>query len=164
MIFKSNQMPISCCCSIAKSYLTIHDSMDCNTPGFPVPHHLPEIAQVHVCWIGNTIQPSLFSWLQSFPASGSFIMTQLFASGGQSLGASASVLPKSIQGWFPLRLTGLISLLPRDFQESSLAPVWKHQFFDAQPSKWSNFHIHTWLLEKTALTIRTFFQSEVSAF
>ena len=149
MIFKSNQMPISClfchCCSIAKSYLTIHDSMDCNTPGFPVPHHLPEIAQVHVCWIGNTIQPSLFSWLQSFPASGSFIMTQLFASGGQSLGASASVLPKSIQGWFPLRLTGLISLLPRDFQESSLAPVWKHQFFDAQPSLWASSHIRTWL-------------------
>ena len=127
MIFKSNQMPISClfchCCSIAKSYLTIHDSMDCNTPGFPVPHHLLEIAQVHVCWIGNTIQPSLFSWLQSFPASGSFIMTQLFASGGQSLGASASVLPKSIQGWFPLRLTVLISLLSKDSKS-----LLQHQF------------------------------------
>ena len=126
MIFKSNQMPISClfchCCSIAKSYLTIHASMDCNTPGLPVPHHLPEIAQVHVCWIGNTIQPSLFSWLQSFPASGSFIMTQLFASGGQSLGASASVPPMNFQGWFPLGLTGLTSLHSK---ESSAIPQFK---------------------------------------
>ena len=154
MIFKSNQMPISClfchCCSIAKSYLTIHASMDCNTPGLPVPHHLPEIAQVHVCWIGNTIQPSLFSWLQSFPASGSFIMTQLFASGGQSLGASASVLPKSIQGWFPLRLTRLISLLFKGLSRVFFSTtIWKHQFFSTLPYLWSSSHIHTWLLERS---------------
>ena len=86
-----------------------------------------------------------------FPTSGSFPMSQLFASGGQSIGAlaSASVLPMNIQGWFPLGLTGLISLLskglPRVFSSTT---VWKHQFFSAQPSLWSSSHICTWLLEK----------------
>ena len=70
---------------------------------------------------------------------------------GQSTGgsASASVLPMNIRGWFPLELTGLISLLsmglPRVFSSTT---IWKHQFFCTQPSLWSNFHIHTWLLEK----------------
>ena len=77
-------------------------------------------------WCHPTISPSVvpFSWLQSFPASGSFPMSQLFASGGQSIGASASVLPMNIQGWFPWILTGLISLqskwLSRLFQHHSL--------------------------------------------
>ena len=81
------------------------------------------------------------SWPQSFPASGSFPMTQLFASGGQSIGASplASVLPRNIQGWFPLGLTGLIFLqskgLSRVFSSSTIR---KHQFFGARPSFWSN--------------------------
>ena len=67
---------------------------------------------------------SLLFHLQSFPASGSFPMNQLFASGGQSIGASASasVLPVNIQGWFPLGWTDLLSLLPKDSQESSPAP------------------------------------------
>ena len=81
---------------------------------------------------------------QSFPASGSFPMSQLFASGVQSIGASASVLPMNIQGWFPLRLTGLISLqskgLSRVFSKTT---VQKHQFFGAQPSLWSCSHIRT---------------------
>ena len=67
-------------------------------------------------WCHPTVSSSvaLFSFcLQFFPASGSFPLSQLFASGGQSMGASVSVLPMSIQGWFPLRLTGLVSLLPR---------------------------------------------------
>ena len=72
--------------------------------------------------------------LQSFPASGSFLMSRLFPSGGQSTGASAlgSVLPTNIQGWFPLGLTGLISLLSKGLSGvfSSLT-VWKHQFFSA---------------------------------
>ena len=82
--------------------------MDCRTPGFPVLHHLPEFAQAHVHWVGDAIQPSSFvvpfSCLQAFPASESFPMGQLFASGGRSIGAtaSASVLPMDIQGWFPL--------------------------------------------------------------
>ena len=89
--------------------------------------------------------------LQSFPASGSFQMIQLFASGGQSIGVSAStsVLLMNIQDWFPLGWIGWITL---QFQELSRVfsntTVQKHQFFGAQPSLWSNSHIHTWLLEK----------------
>ena len=91
--------------------------MDCSMWGFPVLHYL--FAQTHIHWVGFAIQPSLssvthfFSCPQSFPASGSFLMSWLFASGGQSIGASASeqVLPMNIQGWFPLGLTGLNSLL-----------------------------------------------------
>ena len=89
--------------------------------------------------------------LQSFPASGSFQMSQFFASGGLSIGSSAlaSDLPMTIWDWFSLGLTGLISLqfqgLSRVF---SNILVQKHQFFGAQLSLWSNSHIHTWLLEK----------------
>ena len=83
-----------------------------------------------------------------------FPMSQFFPSGGQSIGASASasVLPMNIQDWFPLGLTGLISLqskgLSRVFSNTT---VQKHQFFRAQLSSWSNSHIHTWLLEKPEL-------------
>ena len=89
--------------------------------------------------------------LQSFPASGSFLMSWLFASGGQSIGASASasVLPMTIQHWFPLELTGLISLQSKGFSRVfSNTTVQKHGFFGIQPSLWSNSHIHTGLLEK----------------
>ena len=86
----------------------------------------------------------------SFPASGSFPMSRLFTSAGQNMGALASVLPMNIQGWFPSGLTGLISLLSKGLSIvfSSTTIVQKHQFFGAQPSLWSNSHIHTWLLEK----------------
>ena len=86
-----------------------------------------------------------------FPASWSLPVSQLFTSGSQSIGASAlaSVLPMNIQDWFPLELTGLISLqskgLSRVFSNTT---VQKHQFFSAQFSLWSNCHNHTWLLEK----------------
>ena len=86
-----------------------------------------------------------------FPKSGYFPMCQLFASCGQSIGALtlASVFPMNIQGWFPLGLTGLISLLSKGLSRVfTSTTVWKHQFFGPQPSLWSNFHIHTWLLEK----------------
>ena len=95
--------------------------------------------------------PLLLYFLQFFPASGSFPMSRLIALGGQMIGASASasVLPKNIQGWFPLGLTGLISLLYKGLLRIfSNTTVWKHQFFVAQPSLWSNSHIHTCLLEK----------------
>ena len=87
---------------------------------------------------------------QSLPASESFPMGQLFTWGGQSTGvsASASVLPKKSQGWFPSEWTGWISLqskgLSRVFSNTTLQ---KHQFFGAQPSSQSNSHIHTWPLE-----------------
>ena len=91
--------------------------MNCSTPGFPVLHHLPELAQIHVHWVNDAIQPShpvvpFSSCPQSFPASGSFPMSWLFTSGCQSIGASAStpVLPMNIQGWFPLGLTDLLAV------------------------------------------------------
>ena len=93
----------------------------------------------------------LFLLPQSFPASESFPRSQLFASGEQSIGASPSalVLPMIIHCWFPLGLTGLISLLSRGLSKVfSSTTIGKHQFFSAQPSLWSNCHIHTWLLEK----------------
>ena len=113
-------------------------------------------------WFHPTISSSIVpfsSHLQSFPASGSFQMSQFIASGGQSIGVSAleSVLPMNIQDWFPLGVTGLISLqskaLSRVFSSTT---VQKHQFVSAQPSLWSNSHIHVWLLEQiTVLTIQT---------
>ena len=87
----------------------------------------------------------------SFPASGSFLVSQFFPSGGQSIGVSASesALSMNTQDWFPLGLTGLISLkfkgLSRAFSNTA---VQKHQFFCTQLSLWSNSHIHTWPLEK----------------
>ena len=100
--------------------------------------------------ISSTVIP-LSSCLQSFPASGSFPMSQFFTSGGQSIGvsASASLLPMNILDWFPLGLTGFISLQSKEL--SRVFPntiVQKHQFFSIHPSLWSNCHIRTWLLEK----------------
>ena len=98
------------CCSVARSCLTLCDPIDCSTTGFLVLHHFLEFVQTYVHWFGDTIQPYLSSvvpfFFQSFPASGSFLVSQFFTSGGQSIGpsASASVLPMSIQGWFPLGL------------------------------------------------------------
>ena len=92
--------------------------------------------------ISSSVVP-FSSCLQSFPALGSFPMSQFFASGGQSIGvsASASVLPMSIQDWSPLGWTGWISLLSnglsRVFSDTTV-----HQFFGAQLSLWSNSHIH----------------------
>ena len=109
-------------------YVWLCDPMDRCRPGFPVLPHILEFAQAHIHWVGDAIQPSHpvipFSCLQSFPESGSFPLTLLFTSGNQSIRAatSASVLPVNIQGWFPLGLTGLISLLLRDSQESSSTP------------------------------------------
>ena len=88
---------------------------------------------------------------QPFPAPESFPVSQLFTSGGQSIGlsASTSVLIINIQDWFPLELTGLISLQSKGFSRVfSSTTTQKHQVFGAQPSLWCNSHIHTWLLEK----------------
>ena len=105
-------------------------------------------------WCHPTILSSVIpfsSCLQSFPASGSFQRSQLFAWGGQSIGVSASttVLPMNTQDWSPLGWTGWISLhskgLSRVFSNTTIQ---KHQFFSDQLSSQSNSHIHTWLLEK----------------
>ena len=120
-----------CCCSVTQSCLTLWDPMDCSTPGFPVLDCLPDWCSLS-WWCHPTISSSVVpfsSHLQSFPASGSFPVSWLFASGSQSIGASAStsVLPVNIQDWFPLRLMRWISLkfkgLSRVF---SNATVQKH--------------------------------------
>ena len=121
------------------------DPIDCSTPGFPVLHYLPEFAQIHIHWVSDAIQPShtLLSTISfyvvpfsscpwSFPASLSFLMSQFFASGGQRIGASASasVLPMNIQGWFPLRMTSLISLLSKGLSRVfSSTTVWVLAFW-----------------------------------
>ena len=104
------------------------------------------------CYLTTSSSAVPFSLcLQSFPASRSFLMSQLFTSGSQSIGASASasVLAINIQASFPLEVTDLISLqakgLSRVFSNTT---VQKCQFFGIQPSLWSSSHIHTWLLEK----------------
>ena len=117
-IIHSYQQPkIFRCCSVVQSCPILCDPMDWSIPGFSVLHHLLELTLTHVHWVSDTIQPShpvspFSSCPQSFPASGSFPMRWLFASGRQSTeaSASASILPMNIQGWLPLESTGLISL------------------------------------------------------
>ena len=128
--------------SVTQSCPTLCDLMYCSTPDFSVHHQLPELTQTHVHWVGDTIQSSHplsspLSHIQSFPAPGSFQMSQLLTSGGQNIGVSAStsVLPKNTQDWFPLGWTGWISLqskgLSRIFSDTT---VQKHQFFSIQLS------------------------------
>ena len=124
---------------------------------FPCPYLYPRVC-LNSCPLNRWCHPAIsFSVIpfsscpESLPESGSFLMSQFFASGDQSIGASASasVLPMNIQGWFPLGLTGWISLqskgLSRVFSNTT---VQKHQLFSAQPSSQSNSHIHTWPQEK----------------
>ena len=98
---------------LSQSCPTLWDPMDWSMPGFLVHHQLPKLAQTHVLQVNDTIQTShpvipFSSFLQSFWASGSFQMSQLFTSGGQSIGVSAStsVLPMNTQDRFPLGWTG----------------------------------------------------------
>ena len=143
------------CSLVAQSCATLCNPMDCSTPGFPVLHYLPEFAETHVDWDGDAIQPSHPLSPLSPPALNLSQRQGLFqwvsASGGQSTEASvsASVLPMNIQDWFPLRLTGLISLqykgLSRVFFKTTIQ---KHHFLSAQPSFWFSSHICTRLLEK----------------
>ena len=121
--------------SVAQSCPTLCDPMDCNTPGFPVHHRLLELPQTHDRPTISSYVVAFSSHLQSFPASGSFLMSQFFTLGGQSIGvsASASALPMNIQGWFPLGWTGWISLESKGLSTVfSYTTVQKHQFFGAQ--------------------------------
>ena len=142
--------------SVAQSCPTHCNPMNRSTPGLPVHHQLQEFTQTPVHQVGDAIQLShpvvpFSSCPQSFPASGSFPVSQLFAWGSQNIGvsASASVFPLNTQDWSPLGWTGCTSLqskgLSRVFSNNT---VQKHQFFSAQLSSQSNPHIHTWPLEK----------------
>ena len=142
---------LCCCSSVAQSCPTLCDPMDYSMPGFPVPHHLLEFAQVHVHWVDDAIQPS-HPPSPSSPLPSIFhsirVFTNEFTSGGQNIGASAStsVLPENIEGWFPLRLTSLISLFSKGFSiVFSGTTVQKHQFFSTLSL--SSPRIYTWLLE-----------------
>ena len=145
-----------CYSSVTQSCPSIWNPMDCSTPGFPVLHCLLEFTQTHIHWVYDAIQPSqplsppsplalnlsqhqgLFQWVGS-----------LYQVAKVLVSASTSVLPMNIQGWFPLRLPGLISVQSKGLlRVFSSTTVRKHQFFDPQPCLWSNSHIHIWLLEK----------------
>ena len=145
-------MRIFCCCrfSVTKLCLTLCRPMDLHHVRLPCPSLSPRVCS-DSCplnrWCYQIISFSVVpfpSCLQSFPVS------RLFASGGRSIGASASavVLPMNIQNWFPLGLTGLILQSNRLSRVLSNTTVQKHHFFSSQPSSQSNSHIHTWLLEK----------------
>ena len=151
--------------SLVLSFLygpTLCNLTDCSMPGFTVLHCLPEFDQTHVHWVQwchPTISSSaapFSSCPQSFLASGSFPVSELFESGGQRIGASASasVLLMNTQDWSPLGWTGWIALqskrLSRVFSNTT---VQKHQFFSAQLSLWSNSHSSTWLLAITIALI-----------
>ena len=133
--------------------------------------YLLELAQAHVHCVHGTIQPphllpppSLFA----FSLSQSFLMSQLFTSGGQSIGAStsASVLPMNIQGWFPLGQTGLISLWSKGLSRVfSSTTVQKHQFFSTQPSFGPTLKsVHDYWKDHSFDYMDLCQQSEVSAF
>ena len=140
--------------SVVSNSLWPHESQHARPPcPSPTPRVHPNSCPLS-WWCHPTISSSVVpfsSCPQSFPAPGSFPVSQLVASGGQSTGvsASASVLPKKSQDWSLLGRTGWISLqskgLSRVFSNTT---VLKHQFFSAQLSSQSNSHIHTWPLEK----------------
>ena len=146
--------------------------MDCSTPGSSVLQYLPEFAQIRITgsvMLSNQLIlcHTLLLCLQSFPASGSLPMTQLFTSVAKVLYiASALVLPMNTQGWFPLGLTGLIS-----FQSNGLSRVfynitiWKHRFFNTQCSFWSNSHTYMPTGKIIPLMLHTDLQqSDISTF
>ena len=131
----------------------------------PCPSLSPRICS-NLCLLNGWCHPTILSSAapfssgpQSFPASESFPMSWLLASDGQNIGASASaaVLPMNVQGWFPLGLIGLISILSKEISRVfSSTTIRKHQFFSAQTSLWSNSHIYRSTGKTTVLTILTF--------
>ena len=154
MVFKSG-----CISSVQFSRSVLSDSLWPCEPQHtrsPYPSPTPGV-HPNPCPLSQRCHPTIsssvvpFSCPQSFPASGSFQMSQLFTSGGQSIGVSASisVLPMNTQDWSPSEWTGWISLQSKGLSRVfSNTPVQKHQFFGTQLSLQSNSHIHTWPLEK----------------
>ena len=144
-----------CCCSVTQFCLTLCDLMDCGMPGFPVLHHFPELAQTHVHWVSDAIQPIRplsFSFLlpSIFPSMRVFSESVLCIRRPNYWSFSFSISPSSEYSglisfwidWFDLlEVQGTLKSLLQ--YHSS-----KHLFFDVQHSLWSNSNIHTWLLEK----------------
>ena len=159
----------SCCCWVSQS---CPDPVDCSTPGFPVLHYLPELAQTHVHWVSDAIQPShplsSLSPLTLNLSQHQGIFQWVYTSGGQSFGvsASASVLPVNIQAWFPLGWTGLISLLSKGLFKSLLqhhspkaSIFWRSAFFIVQLS-----YPYMTTGKTIALTIQTFVSKVIFLF
>ena len=140
-------------CSVVSYSLWPHQLQDARPPQLSPtlrvhPNPCPLSRQCHTT-ISSSVIP-FSSCPQSFPASGSFQMSELFTWGGQSIGVSGStsVLPMNTQDWPPLGWTGWISLLSKGLSRVfSNTTVQKHQFFSTQLSLWFNSHIHMWLLE-----------------
>ena len=122
------------------SVLALCDPMDCSKPGFPALHYFPEFAQTHVHWVNDAIQPShpvlpIVLLTSIFPSIRVFSNELALCIRWPNIGASASVLPVNIHRWFPLELTGLISLLSKGLSRVfSSTIVRKHQFFGTQLS------------------------------
>ena len=144
-----------CCCSVVSDSLRPHELQHAR---LPCPSPTPR-AYSNSCPLSRRCHPAISpsvipfsSCLQSFPASGSFPMSQLFASGSQRTGASASVLLINIQDWVPSGLTGFISLQSKGLSKVfSNTTVQKHQSFGAQLSLWSNSNICPLLKQKPEL-------------
>ena len=161
-----------CCCSVA----VVSDSLQphgLQHTRLPCPSPSPKVYSNSCpsswwCFLTISSSAALFSFcLQSFPASRSFPVSWLFVSDGQSIGASVSAtdFPVNIQGWFPLVLTGLISLLSMGLSTVfSSTTIWKHQFSGAKPSLWSNSHMYMTTGKTIALTIQTFVGKVMFAF
>ena len=152
-----------CCPSVTKLCPTLCNPTNCSIPGFPVLHYLAVYSNScqlsQWCHSTGSFSVTPFSSCpQSFPASESFPVSRLIASGGQSIGVLASILPMNIQGWFPFRLTVLLSLLSKGLSRLfSSSTVQKHQFFSTQSSLCPTLtSIHDYLIKTTALSIWTF--------
>ena len=139
--------------SVISNYVTPWTAAQQASLSFTISWSLLKLMSLELMMPSNhlTLCCSLCSCPQSLPASWSFPMNQLFPSAGQIIGASplTSVFPINIKDWFPLGLTGLISLQSKELSRVfSSTAFQKHQFFSTQPSLLSNSHICTWLLEK----------------
>ena len=133
-------------CSVMSDSLRPHELQHVRPP---CPSPTPGVHS-DSCPLNRRCYPNISSChLLLLPASGSFPMSQFFTLGSRSIGTSASNLPMNTRGWFPLGMTGFISLQSKGLSRVfSNITVQKHQFFGTQSSLWSNSHIYTWLLDK----------------
>ena len=145
--------------SSVQSCLTLCDPMDCSTPAFPVHHQFPELAQTHVHWVGDAMQPS-HPLLYPSPSASIFLSIRVFSNESvlhirwpEYWSFSFSISPSNeYSGLISFRMDWLDLLKSKGHSRVfSNTTVQKHQFFSAQLSLWFNSHIHTWLLEKPKL-------------